>query len=324
MKQHYAWVEAIMTTVIRKAETYALTWFRGAGHPYRLGLVLLLAAGAGAQTDADAPLGGYRAMEIEAGLMIGNFATGAIEEISGGVRIRLLSDDPELIPLPIEADRMTFTWTPGQTTPTTVIMERMVRVTHPDAAITAERAEWDFDSGVLIFSGNPEVSSEQLKGLRGEKMTLNMKTNRFEVTRMRADEVPLQTPAMAERAPRHGFTEQDIRDWPRLIGAIKDEAGADAPSPGRQILGQMSEQNQQLLLQLDVAVLVERKADMLRLINGVLTNPGIYDAAAWADAALPDEARELLAAPALDAQEQSRLNRLLIEAAYPFAFGNTQ
>lgn len=282
-------------------------------------IMALMTAAATAQMDDS--LGGYTAMEIEAGIMRGNFATGAIDEMSGGVRIRLLSDDPALAALPIHANTMRFTWVEGRTTPTTIIMEQNVRVEHPDASITAERAEWNFQTGELVFSGNPVVNSERLEGLRGEKMILNIEHNTFEVTRVRADQVPLQvSDAAAPRTPAEGIRARDITNWGQLIDTIKAQATADAPTPGRQLLAQMSEQNQQLLLTLDTDTLVARTEDMTRLLNSVLANPGLYDEDAWASITLPEEARALLAEDSLDSGAHTRLNRMLLEAAYPFAF----
>jgi len=285
---------------------------------YLFVVLTFIASSAFAQMDDS--LGGYNTMEIEADRLKGNFATGAIEEMTGGVKIRLLSDDPSLAPLPIQANSMKFTWAEGRTTPTTILMESNVRVNHPDASVSAERAEWDFDSGALVFSGNPEVNSERLKGLRGEKMVLNLKTNTFEVTQVRADQVPLQTPEGATRATAPGISEKDIGNWRMLIDTLKAQAQSAAPSPGKQILAQMSEQNRQLLTVLDTELLLERKEDMLRLINSVLPQRGLYDEAAWSGVELPSEALELLASEKLDAAGQARLNRLLLEAAYPFAF----
>ncbi|MFA7691593.1 MAG: hypothetical protein GX117_00355 [Candidatus Hydrogenedentes bacterium] len=274
-----------------------------------------------AQTDSG--MGGYSSMEIEAGTMKGNFATGAIEEMTGGVRIRLLSDEPGLADLPIEAGTMKFTWEKGRATPATVVMESNVKVKHPDAEISAGRAEWNFNSGELVFSGNPVVNSERLQGLRGEKMILNLKTNTFEVTRVRADQVPLHGAANGAAAPAskaYELRKDDIKDWPGLMNAIKAEAASADPSPGRQILKQMSTQNQQLLLQMETAQLVERKEDILRLFNGILPAQGFYAADAWAGKTLSDEARQLTAADNLEQNDLSKLNRLLLEAAYPFAF----
>ena len=266
-------------------------------------------------------MGGYTSMEIEAGNMKGNFATGAIEEMTGGVRIKLLSDEADMEDLPISANSMRFTWAEGRTTPTTIIMEKNVNVNHPDASVKADRAEWDFDSGELVFTGNPEVNNDRLKGLRGDKMTLNLKTNTFEVSQVRADQVPLQAPGGAGTAvPKDSLRTSDIKDWTQLLNTIKQQAQAQAASPGKQIVSQMSAQNQQLLLALDTALLLERNEDILKLINDLLPKPGLYNKTAWDGVTLPEEVTQLLAAESLDAAGQARLNRLLLEAAYPFAF----
>ena len=52
-------------------------------------LTLGLAACAALAAAQDQGLGGYSSMEIDAGQMKGNFATGAIDEMTGGVKIRL-------------------------------------------------------------------------------------------------------------------------------------------------------------------------------------------------------------------------------------------
>ncbi len=259
-------------------------------------------------------------MEIEAGSMRGNFATGAIEEMTGGVRIRLVSGDTGLAPLPIEAGSMKFTWGEGKTTPSTIIMEKNVKVKHPDAEISAGRAEWNFDTGELVFSGDPVVNSERLKGLRGERMVLNLKTNTFEVTQVRADQVPLQGAEASTPTRSDELRAGDITDWTGFIDAIKAEAQAEASSPGRQILTGLTAENQRLLLQMDTDLLLERKEDILRLINGVLSKPGFYDKPAWSHVTLPEEAATLAGKQTLSSTEQVRLNRLLLEAAYPFAF----
>lgn len=271
---------------------------------------------------SDTALGGYTAMEIEAGRMKGNFATGAIEEMTGGVRIRLLSDNPSQPPLPIEAETMKFGWVEGKTTPSRIVMENNVKVKHPDAEVKAGRAEWDFDSGELVFSKDPIVSSDRLKGLRGERMVLNLKTNTFEVTRVRAEQVPLRGIEAESTTPPnpYEFKKNDIKDWPYLIETIKKEAQTQAPSPGHRILAQMTPQNQQLLLQLDTDLLLERKEDMLRLLNNILTKSDFYSPEAWEGRSLPDEARQLAGTKTLNPENQARFNRLLIEAAYPSAF----
>jgi hypothetical protein len=268
-------------------------------------------------------MGGYSSMEIEAGRMKGNFATGSIDEMTGGVRLKLLSDDPATKPLPVSAGSMKFTWKEGQTTPSTILMEQDVKVDHPQASISAQRAEWNFETGDLVFSGSPVVNSEQLKGLRGEKMLLNLHNNTFEVLQVRADEVPLKASEGAGAngaAPSQQLTGREIKDWAGLIDAIKKEAAQDQPSPGKQVMKQMNAQNQQLLMKMDTAMLLERKEDLLRLINGVLVKPDFYSADAWLGIALPETVQASLAAENQSREELVAMNKALLKAAYPFAF----
>lgn len=284
-------------------------------------LLLCVASGAWAQMS----MGGYSSMEIEAGRMKGNFATGSIDEMSGGVRLKLLSDDPAAKDLPVSAGSMKFTWKEGQTTPSTILMESNVKVDHPQASITAQRAEWNFETGDLVFSGSPVVNSEQLKGLRGDKMLLNLKNNTFEVLQVRADEVPLKATegaAATSSVPGQQLTAREIKDWAGLIDSIKTEAVQDPPSPGKQVLNQLNVQNQQLLMKMDTAVLLERKEDLLRLINSVLMKPEFYAADAWQGIAIPDAVKESLAKGDLSREEQMGVNKALLKAAYPQAFND--
>jgi hypothetical protein len=208
-----------------------------------LGLAVCAAAVAGAQ---DQGLGGYSSMEIDAGQMKGNFATGAIDEMTGGVKIRLLSGDEKLKPLPIKAQTMKFTWAEGASTPSLIIMETGVEVNHPDASITADRAEWNFETGALVFTGNPVVNNERIKGLRGDRMTLNLKDNTFQVDRVRADQVPLQgiDGGAAAGGGAMLVSEGDVKDWAGRIAAQRAELKDGGPAPARQITGLLSPDKQ--------------------------------------------------------------------------------
>ncbi len=264
-------------------------------------------------------ISGYNSMEIEAGRMKGNFATGAIDEMTDGAKIRLLSDDPDKQPLPIKAQTMKFTWKEGQTTPSAIVMDRNVEVNHPDAQITAGHAEWNFDTGDLVFTGDPVVNNDKIKGLRGEKMMLNVKTNSFEVLRVRADQVPLQGiegGAGGKNDPSL-LREGDVKDWAALIGLLRTEAKAGDATPGKQIVSLISADNRQLLMSVDTAVLLQRKGDIVKLVNSVLKNPKLYSADAWNGRTVGEEAQKLIAAEKRTPEEQTRLNRLLINAAYP-------
>lgn len=281
-----------------------------------LGLAVCAAAAAGAQ---DQGLGGYSSMEIDAGQMKGNFATGAIDEMTGGVKIRLLSGDEKLKPLPIKAQSMKFTWAEGASTPSLIIMEKGVEVTHPEASITADRAEWNFETGALVFTGNPVVNNERIKGLRGDRMTLNLKDNTFQVDRVRADQVPLQgiDGGTAAGGGAMLVSEGDVKDWAGLITALRAELKDGGPSPARQITGLLSPDKQKMLTTMDTAVLLENKGELVKVLNNAVKSPKLYDEAAWAGKTLPDEAKTLLGAAERTPADQARLNRLLLHAAYP-------
>jgi len=289
-------------------------------------LALACSASLAAEEPAKAPpadsgtgMSGYSSMEIDAGRMKGNFATGAIDEMTDGVKIRLLSDDPDKKPLPIKAQTMKFTWKEGQSTPSTITMDKNVEVNHPDAQITAGHADWNFDSGEVVFTGDPVVNNDKIKGLRGDKMILNVKTNNFEVTRVRADQVPLQgmDAGPGGKGDPSLLREGDVKDWAALIGRLRAEANAAGAAPGKQIVSQISADNRKLLMSVDTAVLLQRKGDIVKLVNSVLKSPKLFSAEAWKGRTLAEEAQKLAAAETRSPEEQTRLNRLLLTAAYP-------
>ena len=82
----------------------------------------------------------------------------------------------------------------------------------------------------------------------------------------------------------------------------------------------LNAQNQQLLVKMDTALLVERKEDLLRLINSVLAQPGFYSADAWQGITLPDAVKESLVKEDLSKEDRVAVNKTLLKAAYPFAF----
>jgi ABC-2 family transporter protein len=117
-----------------------------------------------------------------------------------------------------------------------------------------------------------------------------------------------------------------IRNWPNLAARIQDQAGAQGPSPGRQIwnrispalqtrLGEAAEQTPGELS----GEVVEAFADEL---NGIIGSPGLYDPAAFESTTIGREAQELIdkGVGSAAGEETSRLNRLLLENAYASEF----
>jgi ABC-type glycerol-3-phosphate transport system permease component len=146
----------------------------------------------------------------------------------------------------------------------------------------------------------------------------------------------------------------EVRDWSALAGRIADAGRAAAPTPGRRIWALLDEAGRARLARAAAAhglapeeedalraalnrVLARRDLydgasfaqvaageDALRAaLNRVLARRDLYDGASFAQVAAGEDARRLLARPreALRPEDVERLNRALLEAAYPQLVG---
>jgi hypothetical protein len=263
---------------------------------------------------------GYDVMSLKAGLMKGNFNSGQMDSLTGGAHIVLKASDGSKPDMPIKANAITFTWKEGQSTPALIKMEGNVDIRHPEAKITAQRADWNLESGDLVFTGSPVMDSPQLKGLRAQKISINLNTGAFELVQGEADEAPIESMGDEGGAPIPGeLAESDITDWAGLINTIKAQGQADGPNPGKQILAQLDDQTRGFLQSVDTPMLVERKGDILKKLNGVIRRPGMFNRAAWESQGitLSDEIEALLDISPQTPEQQVRQNRLLLDAAYP-------
>jgi hypothetical protein len=141
----------------------------------------------------------------------------------------------------------------------------------------------------------------------------------------------LNTVILAAVAPL-GITEQsgaalasnDLTDPKGLVEKIKQQESKPSPSPGKQVWSLLSAGYQAQLRPDDEAPTHSRWSGMVYLqlageLNAVLKSRQLYDPAAWAGIELPGEAQQLLAqgVDLLDEDDVPRLNRLLLQAAYP-------
>jgi hypothetical protein len=277
------------------------------------------APASGAAQGMDSSLGGYTSLRLdEAGLFVGGF-DGTIDRLSDGVKITLLSTDPSLKPLPISAREMKFSWNKeaNSTKPSKILLEGKVAIDHPQATVRAEKADWDLDAGMLVFTGAPVITTEQVpQGIEGQKVVLNFNQNKFEVYGGRAKEIPLQSAMGPGAAPDPNLLrEQDIKDWPKFLESIRTQAAADKPSPGKQLVTLLDAKVQKLLTTTAMETLLGDKAAVLKQINKVIGNPKFYNEPAWAGISLNDSTQEMLAQGAK--APMTRLNRSLLSAAYP-------
>ena len=144
-------------------------------------LAAALLAQAPAPPAADS-MGSYTTMDVEFGNMFLSF-DGKIDSMTDGVKITLHSDDPAKKPVPISANQAKFTWPQGGgDRPSNILLEGKVVVEHPEVNVRAEKAEWDFDKGLLTFTGSPVMSSAKFPdGIEAQKVVLDFNTGRVQV-----------------------------------------------------------------------------------------------------------------------------------------------
>ncbi|MGC9054583.1 MAG: LptA/OstA family protein, partial [Candidatus Hydrogenedens sp.] len=186
-------------------------------------------------------LGKYSSMKIEkVGKLKGTLNQGmSIREMSGGVSIVLLSQEPNTPNMPIKADRMTFEWEEGRNSPVLIRMEGKVYLEHPEGKLTAEKAVWDFKKEMVEFTGNPMLDSPKAQGLKGSKIVLDFKNNTIDIENLQADMIPLQGGVGSEGGIETGLsllTETDVIDWNGFIAELKRQGQSSEMTPGKYLL----------------------------------------------------------------------------------------
>lgn len=274
-----------------------------------------------AQGEAKSQLGGYDALNIEAGVAEFTF-DGRIDSLTGGAKVTLISDDPAKQPLPISANKITFT--PSEKDPkkpSKIVLDQKVVVTHPQGTVRADKAEWDLEAGILTFTGSPVMSTPKAKEIRADKMILDFNGNHIRGEGMRIQEWRMgEGIGGGEAADPSLLGEKDVKDWAGFLDKVRTQAGAKEASPGKQIVSLLDSKVQNLIKTLPTEQLVENKESILKQINKVLQNPKLYDEAAWNGIEIPAAAKDLMATKPTG-PDQIRLNRLLLEAAYPGVIG---
>jgi len=270
-----------------------------------------------APSGATSQLGGYDALNIEAGVAEFTF-DGQIKSLTGGAKVTLLSDDSAKPPLPISANSITFT--PSEQDlkkPSKILLDQKVVVTHPQGTVRADKAEWDLEAGILVFTGSPVMSTPQAKEIRADKLILDFNGNHIRGEGIRIQELRMgEGIGSGESADPSLLTASDVKDWSGFLDKVRTQAGAGEQSPGKQMVSLLEPKVQNLIKTLPTEQLVENKDSILKQINKVLQNPKLYDEAAWNGIEVPAAAKDLLSKKP-EGPGQTRLNRLLLEAAYP-------
>ncbi|HLJ10231.1 MAG TPA: ABC transporter permease, partial [Planctomycetaceae bacterium] len=121
----------------------------------------------------------------------------------------------------------------------------------------------------------------------------------------------------------HQLRRNSIRNARDLVAKIDQQRRSDEPSPGKQIWTFLSEDLKSRFAKLDEQSpdpSSEMVSQLVNELNGLLRARTLYDAAAWQNVELNDQARQLLkrrGETSLSEDELRRLNELLLEAAYP-------
>jgi len=286
-----------------------------------IGVVIGLASPflAEGQSPAGGDMGAYDTVDVTAGEATFLF-DGGIESLTGGAKITLKADDPNTKPLPISAVTIKFFYAAkGATKPSKIVLDQKVVVTHPQGTVHADKAEWDFEKGVLTFTGNPVMSAPQMKEMTAPTIILDFNEGRIKCEGgMRINGLQLGgTGDAATNQDPSLLREQDVLDWTKFLATIKEQSAAKAASPGKRIVNLLDPKMQGFLSSLPPEKLAAEKGSIVKQLNKVLASPTLYDAAAWSAVALSEELKATADKGGLSGQDATRLNRDLLNAAFP-------
>ncbi|HOZ46647.1 MAG TPA: hypothetical protein PLO37_11060 [Candidatus Hydrogenedentes bacterium] len=283
-------------------------------------LVCTCALGGWAQDAGSDDLGGYTKLKVKADRLTGGL-DGTIQRLEGNARITLLSDDPDLEPLPIQADLVTFTYPDdGAKRPSRILLDGHVVIEHPSGTFRAERGEWDFEKDTLEFTGNPVIDTPEISGFRGGKIIISLSENTFDVIGGGSvDLIDLSGSGEPSKGSAWMLKDADVSDWSAFLTRFKEQCGAESPTPGNHILGLFDPEAKTLMSRVTVDEMLALKDKFLDKLNEAMARPDFYDATAWKGVELSAPATELLKARdggEIAPADLRRLNRLLFEAAY--------
>lgn len=144
--------------------------------------------------------------------------------------------------------------------------------------------------------------------------------------------------ALAPLGYQHNLTTAfawgDIADPPQLAKRLKEDGNKEQPSPGKRIWSLLDADAKKKIDVLTAARDDEKRRErdgrvslagigaLRNGLNDIIKRRDFFEPALWSDASLPKEAKDLLARgpDKLSQLEVARMNRLLIEAAFPNDF----
>jgi len=290
---------------------------------FTLACLLLCAATALGQMSMG---GDFTAMDVEAKEAVGNIS-GRFDSLTGDVRITLRSEDTAVTPVVIEADKMEFTYAAEQvTSPVKIVLSGNVHIPSPDPeikSIESRQAVWSMVTNEVTFTGDVVLTRADDSRTKCGEARINLQTGDF---RLSGGFEMADFNLVSNNRPSDPslIQKDDVKDWTPIVTALKEGMGSETPSPGRRVAGLLNETLQGYLKNMPTASIVENGDALRKEVNKLLPKPGLYDAASWKGTDLGGEARALLDNASRDAAQTTRLNRLLLEAAWPDAFAGAQ
>lgn len=263
-------------------------------------------------------------MRIDKGKqVVYNIETGMLESVTGGFDITLLPKNPEEKGVRLRGDTLEFVAPQKEgERPTQLILKSNVIIDHPQVVIMADKAEWDQESNVLVFTGNPMIKSSQAKEIRGTRMELDLNTMKFHVQDFAAPEVNLrQEPKAANPEKPAVFDTSSVRDWSAFLARLRKENEAARATPGKTLTAMLDADSRAAIVKLSSkdAPSEALTKKVSGAIDAALRSKAFYSAAAWEGVTIPEDAQELLdkGIESLSARDTIRLNRALLESAFP-------
>lgn len=237
--------------------------------------------------------------------------------ITGGFAMTLVGET-EADNLPVSGETAELFYSEDGQTLQRIVIDGNVVIDHPRAKITSDHADWNVESGVMIFTGNPVINAgATAKDLAVERVELNLTEGTWRTFGGRGGTVNF---AAGENNP-YLLAADDVSDWNALLQTFKTQAADDGPSPGKRMVEIMSPSQRMGFSNTSVDILADEqnREEVLRILNGILKNRALYDAAAWDGIVLDEDTQALLTqdTESLPALDVTRINRQLLHAAFP-------
>lgn len=143
------------------------------------GLCLILIATGAAYGEEDGSSATYKAIELRRFGMLEGKLDGTIHRISKGVDMTLVADRADGN-IEVQSTTVEFFYeNKEKRAPSRIVFAGNVTFKHSQGIVHADKAEVDFEAGEAVFTGNPTVDNDQIRGVEAEYIMLDLNTQNF-------------------------------------------------------------------------------------------------------------------------------------------------